>query len=211
VSPAFPGVSPRIRQLGGVSVHRRLPPIAPNEKNVRKFHDSLKFRKLPPIAPNNKHTVFLDLDNTLIHCVLRSSKQRPPRNYDFIVKYPRSVIGYVTKRPFLDKFLDDINRRNLEFVIFTAGTRAYASPLLDILDPKGLISHRLYRDSCTVFRGKPLAKELSCLGRDLKNVVIIDDNPSFTRLQPSNAIWIKPFFGSLRELLYIAGVIGLKI
>ncbi|PWA36562.1 haloacid dehalogenase-like hydrolase (HAD) superfamily protein [Artemisia annua] len=127
----------------------------------------------------------------------------PPRHYDFIVKYPTTV-GYVTKHPYLDVFLDYLNTLNFEIIIFTASKKSYASPLLDILDPKGLISYRLYRDSCRYYFGE-LVKDLSRMRRDLNNVVIIDDNPSFTSFQPKNAIWIKPFYGNLqdRELKYL--------
>ncbi|GKE67965.1 Dullard phosphatase domain containing protein, eukaryotic [Tanacetum coccineum] len=89
---------------------------------------------------------------------------------------------------------------------FTAGVEANASAILDKLDPKGLISHRLYRSSCKNLDGK-LAKDLSGLGRNLKNVVIIDDRPNFYRLQPENGIPITPFTyynardGELKKLI----------
>lgn len=44
-----------------------------------------------------------------------------------------------------------------------------------------------------------MVKDLSGLGRDLNRVVIIDDDPSFTRLQRQNAIHIKPFIGDLQD------------
>ena len=128
---------------------------------------------LPPNSLNQK-TVVLDLDETLIHSTLfrdTSIAITPPGNYDFLVTFGREV-AYVTKRPFVDEFLQYLNQKNFEVVIFTAGSEEYASPVLDRLDPNGFILHRLYRNSRKLVDGKHV-KDLSNLGRDLKNVVIV--------------------------------------
>ncbi|GJR47275.1 Dullard phosphatase domain containing protein, eukaryotic [Tanacetum coccineum] len=82
--------------------------------------------------------------------------------------------------------------------MITASKEVYASEVLNKLDPKGLISHRLYGNSCKKIGGS-LVKDLSYIGRDLKNVVIVDDNPSFYQLQPENAIQIRPFIVDLQD------------
>ncbi|XP_074269801.1 uncharacterized protein LOC141592839 [Silene latifolia] len=154
------------------------------------------FFGLPPIQNPNQKTVFLDLDETLIH----SSADPPPEKYDFIV---RPVIDgevmnfYVLKRPGVDQLLEFLSGK-FEVVVFTAGLREYASLLLDILDKNGVISHRLYRDSCREIEGK-FVKDLSQMGRDLWKVVIVDDNPSSYAFQPENAIQIKPFVDDLDD------------
>ncbi|TYG97437.1 hypothetical protein ES288_A10G038700v1 [Gossypium darwinii] len=98
---------------------------------------------------------------------------------------------YVSKRPGVDFFLEEISKKH-EVVVFTAGLKQYASQVLDKLDPKGLISHRLYRDSCKELNGK-FVKDLSEMGRDLGRIVIVDDNPNAYSLQPENAVPIRPF------------------
>ncbi|GLU13856.1 hypothetical protein SLE2022_304660 [Rubroshorea leprosula] len=151
--------------------------------------DEDQFR-LPPLVSEKKGTVFLDLDETLVH----SSLDLPQKRYDFVV---RPVIDgqtmnfYVLKRPGVDKFLEEISKK-YEVVVFTAGLEQYASKVLDVLDPKGLISHRLYRNSCRNLNGM-YVKDLSEVGRDLRRVVIVDDNPNSYSLQPENAIPIIPF------------------
>ncbi|XP_065878997.1 uncharacterized protein [Euphorbia lathyris] len=157
--------------------------------------------KLPPlISPGKgKRTVFLDLDETLVH----SKADPPPQLFDFIV---RPVIDgevmnfYVLKRPGVDAFLEAMAAK-YELVVFTAGLREYASLVLDKLDLKGLISHRLYRDSCRAVDGK-YVKDLSEMGRELKRVAIVDDNPNCYMFQPENAIPVRPFTDDLgdREL-----------
>ncbi|GJU20796.1 Dullard phosphatase domain containing protein, eukaryotic [Tanacetum coccineum] len=107
-------------------------------------------------------------------------------------------VAYVKKRPFVDEFLQYLKQKNFEVVIFTVGTKEYASPVLDRLDPNGLISHILYRDSRKLVNGKYHVKDLSNLGRDLKNVVIVDDRLRSYKLQPENGIPIKRFIDDVQ-------------
>lgn len=161
-----------------------------------------KYALTTPLPPNllNQKTVVLDLDETLVHSTFYLPQDIPPRrNYDFrFMLCSGRIVCYVKKRPFVDKFLENLHLRNFEIVIFTAGEESYASPLLDKLDPKGLISHRLYRDSCK-FDGNHHVKDLSRLGRDLNNVLIVDDRLRSYRLQPENGIHIKKFYDDLQD------------
>lgn len=152
---------------------------------------------LPPqTSPEEKPTIVLDLDETLVH----SKPDPPPERYDFVV---RPVIDgvkvdfYVSKRPYVDEFLDILSKK-FEIVVFTAGIEEYASLVLSRLDRKSVISHRLYRDSCRGIEGK-FVKDLGSLGRDLKRVVIVDDNPNSYVLQPENAVPISPFVDDVRD------------
>ncbi|KAJ4703717.1 CTD small phosphatase-like protein [Melia azedarach] len=151
---------------------------------------------LPPLISSEKRTIFLDLDETLIH----SKPDPPPKRFDFIVR-PRidgeMLNFYVLKRPGVDAFLEAISEK-YEVVVFTAGLKEYASLVLDRLDKKRLISHRLYRDSCKQIDGK-FVKDLSEMGRDLNKVVIVDDNPNAYVFQPKNAIPVKPFTGDASD------------
>lgn len=177
-----------------------------NGNNLRRslFDDG---NSLPPLVSPEKKTIFLDLDETLVH----SNPNPPPEKYDFIV---RPVIDghrvefYVLKRPFMDEFLDFLSDK-FEVVVFTAGLKEYASLVLDRIDRKGLISHRLYRDSCKEVDGM-FVKDLSDKGRDMKRVVIVDDNPNSYLFQPENAIPIRPFTddladGELKKLIEFLG------
>ncbi|XP_047330962.1 probable C-terminal domain small phosphatase [Impatiens glandulifera] len=141
---------------------------------------------------SNRRTIFLDLDETLIH----SKPDLPNHKYDFIV---RPVIDgikmefYVAKRPFVDEFLETLSEK-FELVIFTAGVEEYASLVIEMLDRKGTITHRLYRDSCRLIEGK-YVKDLESFGRDLSRSVIVDDNLNSYCFQPENGIPIAPFTG----------------
>lgn len=152
---------------------------------------------LPPLDSPTRKTIFLDLDETLVH----SKSDPPPKKFDFIVQpliNSERMNFYVLKRPGVDRFLRTISER-FEVVVFTAGMKEYASLVLDRLDPKGaMISHRLYRDSCRQMDGN-FVKDLSRTGRDLQRVVIVDDNPNAYGLQPENAMPIIPFIDNLGD------------
>ncbi|XVE51512.1 hypothetical protein DITRI_Ditri02bG0048000 [Diplodiscus trichospermus] len=160
------------------------------------FHDEQQ-QLLPPLVSDKKRTIVLDLDETLVHSI----PHHPPPTYDFMIEPSIDgvrMVFYVLKRPGLDEFLEAISKK-YEVVVFTAGLEPYASLLLDVLDSKGLITHRLYRDSCKqLVRGR-YAKDLSKLGRDLGKVVIVDDNPKSYSLQPENAIPIKRFEDDIED------------
>ncbi|CAN6335996.1 unnamed protein product [Urochloa humidicola] len=147
---------------------------------------------LPPPPSPGRRTLFLDLDETLIH----SQTDPPPARFDFTV---RPVIGgqavtfYVAKRPGVEAFLRAA-AESFEVVVFTAGLQEYASLVLDRLDPDGeLFAHRLYRGACRDAGDGRLVKDLAATGRALDRAVIVDDNPNAYALQPENAVPVAPF------------------
>jgi len=58
---------------------------------------------------------------------------------------------------------------------------------MDILDDKQSCSGRLFREHCTFYQGM-YVKDLSEIGRDLKDVLIIDNSPTAYLFQPDNAL-----------------------
>jgi RNA polymerase II subunit A small phosphatase-like protein len=120
-------------------------------------------------------TLVLDLDETLVH-----SSFNPTSDPDIVVSVEiqgATYLAYAAKRPGVDMFLAHLADK-FEVVIFTASlpkvqTRQYADPLIDFLDTYSVVSSRLFRDSCVLVNGN-FVKDLSRLGRDLSQVVIID-------------------------------------
>ena len=70
----------------------------------------------------------------------------------------------------------------------------YADLAIDGLDTNQKISYRLYR-AHTIKVGDVNFKDLSKLGRDLKKVIILENNPENYGLQPKNGLKIKDFEG----------------
>mmetsp|Transcript_30369 Transcript_30369/g.73917 ORF Transcript_30369/g.73917 Transcript_30369/m.73917 type:complete len:252 (+) Transcript_30369:127-882(+) len=126
----------------------------------------------------NLLTVVLDMDETLIHSKFQSQqnsfrqeeKRQNNRNRGGDITFDL-VLGNgsmkerveVFKRPGLDYFLKEASK-HFEVVVFTAAIPVYAQPVLDRIDPEGVIKHRLYRDSTVTFEGQPYVKDLSLLG-----------------------------------------------
>lgn len=61
-------------------------------------------------------------------------------------------------------------------MVFTAGLKEYADPIINELDPNQYISRRLYRDSCQYLEGVYM-KDLKVVSpnTDLKRIVIVDN------------------------------------
>ena len=97
-----------------------------------------------------------------------------------------------------------------EIVIFSFGTYQYVDSVIKIIEKKEkYFEHILYRQHATVNNGEYI-KDLSLLGRDLKNIIIVDDIPQVFKLQERNGICIKPFYGDAitdRNTLKILGKI----
>lgn len=130
---------------------------------------------LPDLAPNTppKKCLVLDLDETLVH-----SSFTPIPNADFVIELDLNGTihrVYVRKRPGVDEFMRFVGGR-FEVVIFTASLAKYADPLLDKLDPLEVIDYRLFREHCVHFQGN-YVKDLSKLGRPLKDCIIVDNSP----------------------------------
>ncbi len=127
---------------------------------------------------NNKiFTLVLDLDDTLIN-----------------FKYDSLGRGILKLRPNLHNFLDEMCKI-FEIIIFTAATKDYADPILDIIEnKKKYFDMRLYRQH-TILMNNVLVKDLSKLGRDLSKTIIIDNMPQNFKLQKENGIFIQSYDG----------------
>ena len=136
----------------------------------------------------NKKTLLLDLDETLVHSSFKPLQENPDINFNIYFQNKPHTIN-VLIRPYVQEFLKAMSNF-YEIVIFTASVPQYANPLLDILDKNKYISHRLYRQHCISLFGL-FIKDLRKIGRDLKNTIILDNNPISYLLNQDNGIPIK--------------------
>ncbi|KAL6776537.1 hypothetical protein ACKKBG_A21530 [Auxenochlorella protothecoides x Auxenochlorella symbiontica] len=143
----------------------------------------------PSPADIGKKCLVLDLDETLVH-----SSFRPVASPDYIIPVEiegRVVDVYVLKRPHVDAFLAAVGDR-FEVVVFTASLGKYADPLLDLLDPAGVVRWRLFREACYPYEGS-YVKDLQCMGRPMESLIIVDNSPHSYVFQPENALPIGTF------------------
>jgi len=152
---------------------------------------------LPPQAPEHKgrKCLVLDLDETLVHSSFKILHQA-----DFTI--PVEIEGnyhnvYVIKRPGVDQFMKRVGEL-YEVVVFTASVSKYGDPLLDQLDIHKVVHHRLFRESCYNHQGN-YVKDLSQVGRDLKDTIIIDNSPTSYIFHPQHAVPISSWFSDAHD------------
>jgi len=74
----------------------------------------------------------------------------------------------------------------------------------DLLDRWGVFRARLFRESCVFHRGN-YVKDLNKLGRDLQQIIIVDNSPASYIFHPDNAVSYI-FIMILKRLIYFRGV-----
>ena len=89
---------------------------------------------------------------------------------------------YVYKRPHLDRFLDWASER-FDIAVFTAGEKHYADAVLNVIDPRGRVRRRLYKDDCDIV-DNAVVKRISKVCSIPRSTMIIDNNPEHCRLDP---------------------------
>ncbi|XP_017773868.1 PREDICTED: carboxy-terminal domain RNA polymerase II polypeptide A small phosphatase 1 [Nicrophorus vespilloides] len=152
---------------------------------------------LPPVRHQDMHKkcMVIDLDETLVH-----SSFKPISNADFVV--PVEIDGtvhqvYVLKRPYVDDFLKRMGEL-YECVLFTASLAKYADPVADLLDRWGVFRARLFRESCVFHRGN-YVKDLNKLGRELQQIIIVDNSPASYIFHPDNAVPVASWFDDMQD------------
>jgi len=150
---------------------------------------------LPPLNILNLHkkTLVLDLDETLIHSYFDHPPPHPPDiSFDIFIEKKKIHVNSML-RPGVREFLDNLEKY-FEIVVFTASLSQYANPVLDFIDKKGICKFRLYREHCCCFTNgfaNSFIKDLKKLDRDMKNLIIIDNNPRSFMLNKENGVPIK--------------------
>lgn len=159
-------------------------------------HSRCSYLLSPPRAEDtHKKCMVIDLDETLVH-----SSFKPINNADFVV--PVEIDGtlhqvYVLKRPHVDEFLQRMGEL-YECVLFTASLAKYADPVADLLDKWDVFKARLFRDSCVFYRGN-YVKDLNKLGRELQQIVIVDNSPASYIFHPDNAVPVASWFDDMND------------
>jgi hypothetical protein len=85
--------------------------------------------------------------------------------------------------------------QNFEIFIFAFPEREFPEPIVKMIAPFLTESHVLYRDSGFVKNGQ-IYKDLEMLDREMKNVVLVDDNKRTIGFYPRNSIRVPAWKGS---------------
>ena len=123
-----------------------------------------------------KYTLVLDLTDTLINVQYTDNHQT------------------FNLRPGLFSFLNAI-KPIYELVSFTSETKEYSDMILNEIEKnKKYFDYNLYTEHLTLY-GNKFVKDITKLGRDIKKVIIVDDDPENFRFTPENGIQISPYLG----------------
>ncbi|MCQ2816918.1 MAG: HAD family hydrolase [archaeon] len=145
---------------------------------------------LPP-KTSNKKTLVLDLDETLVHSGFAPFDC--PSDVIIQIDMEGEIFDiHVLVRPYVKEFLERMSMK-YELVIFTASLSKYANPLLNQIDNNGACPFRLFREHCTLIN-TTFVKDLTRLGRELKDIIILDNSPFAYGLNQDNGFPIESWF-----------------
>ena len=118
---------------------------------------------------------------------------------------------YVSFRPHLLPFLHSLHRR-YEVILFTSALPIYAAPVLGYLSRAvggmggggsgsgpPLFRHQLYRSSTVSMSSFQYVKDIRRLGRDMRSIVIVDNNALAMLATPDNAVLVPDWNGGESE------------
>ena len=189
--------------------------ITKEENNIKKLIDDKLEEKenekylLPSKSPDKifLKTLILDLDETLVHG--QNIPFNPPKHQKLLQCKLNNIDTkiYVKIRPGVKEFLRKMSKL-YEIIIFTASVEDYAKLLIDLIDTKNYFSYKLFREQCS-FENNIYIKDLKKLGRDLKDVIIIDNSPKSYKYNKENGIPISTWFDDEndRELYNITQIL----
>ncbi|AET41101.1 Nem1-Spo7 phosphatase catalytic subunit NEM1 Ecym_7257 [Eremothecium cymbalariae DBVPG len=156
-------------------------------------------KKLIPqsiLQTDRKKVLVLDLDETLIHSMSRSTSSSNT-SQGHMVEVTFSVSGvsslyYVHKRPYCDLFLSRVCKW-YDLVIFTASMREYADPVIDWLESgiSARFTKRKYRSDCILRDGIGYVKDLTMISKNLQDTIIVDNSPVSYAMNVDNAIQVE--------------------
>ena len=152
--------------------------------NKSKDKNATKSNILPQIKDNYKFSLILDLDETLIYL----------QNKDSL----KADINSIILRPNLNEFLHEM-KSIYELIIFSENSQEYVEPIIDLIQKKENYFDYIICKSYITYdsRGNEI-KDLSLLGRDLKNVIVVDNIKQYYK-NKENLICIKSFFGDVNN------------
>ena len=155
---------------------------------------------------SSKRLLVLDMDETLIHCkalngmVIPDNPSNSTSDRIISIKLNDNIeLGiFVHFRPHVFEFLKTMSEF-YDIVVFTASSRQYATPILEILDPeKKYIKGTFFREHCIKADNKSYIKDLRMFSKqkNQNDIVIVDNSANCFSNNLSNAIPVIPFYGN---------------
>ena len=169
----------------------------PDESTSTKQFVTLPFENLIGFGNEKKRLAIFDLDETLIHCVLKDIDSAQKKIKIKMSASLEKTIG-LNIRPNFEKSILKIKEK-YHVIMFTASLQKYADAVMDEIDPTGsLFEYRLYRNNCTQIKVDNqiyYIKDLRVLKNiSLDDIVIIDNSVLSFAFHLDNGIPILPYY-----------------
>lgn len=135
-----------------------------------------------PLPPQYQrpYTLVLEVNDVLMH-----------------KSYERGYGWKFQKRPGVDAFFVKLFD-HFEIVTFTSDNAMVGHPLITSLDPNGITTYHLFRDSTKYDKGTHI-KDLTNINRPLNKVIIIDTDPKSVATHPDNSIILPKWTGDIYD------------
>ena len=146
---------------------------------------------------NKRYTLILDLDETLIH--VKSLNIKNNSNYNsYLYNYNNFNQKIIHLRPGLFSFLNSV-KPFYEIITFSCASKIYADHILKKIETnQKYFDHNLYRQHTTIY-GQKCVKDISKIGRNIKEMIIVDNLEENFALNPDNGIKIAPYYGEIKD------------
>ena len=162
---------------------------------------------LSPIKSYYKYTLMINLD-TIVYT-------------DEIMSYHNTNLDKTKKkiilRPGLIKFLQEM-KQIYELILFCNNSLEYIKKVLRHFETNENFFEHILCDNQLYFDKDETIKDLDLLGRNLKHIIIVDNNQNMFKSYKDNVVYIRPFYGNvsddgnvLKELTEILKVIKYDI
>ena len=162
------------------------PKYTPLHENRNNNIINLSQYYLPPIKPNFKYSLLINLDETLIY----NNK------------------GKICLRPNLEYFLN-MMKALYELIAFSFESNTLVDNIIELIEQKNkFFDYILYANQLTLNNKGKLVKDLENLGRNLKNVIVIDTKIHLDKKYKNNLILVKPFYGNNLVDINVLKILG---
>ena len=141
---------------------------------------------LSPGKQRYKYTIMINLDETLLY----------------------NDNNTIILRPNLFNFLSMI-KKMYEIIAFSFDTNSNIDKALTLIESKSkYFDYTLYSDQLTINNNGQLIKDINNLGRDLKNIIVIDSKMHIHKKYKNNLILIKGFYGDVSKDINLLKILG---
>ena len=143
---------------------------------------------LYPIKSYYKYSLMINLD-LLVYC----NEMTNIYNNVNIEKNKKIIL-----RPGLFHFLQEL-KQIYELILFSNNTFDYISKILKSFENNEKFFEYFLSNKQVKFEKDGSITNLDCLGRDIKNIIILDKDQSLLKLNKENIIFVKPFYGDVNN------------